>query len=327
MALPLYADLSIPYQPAELVHELVDFACELGFERIAINNVVHSLQSGKGKKKGGKPQSDIQPPSQILLNEASITALKAKRPKFHLVSRFTTVLDDVSNTHRLGSPEVQSYDIIAVQPTDEKTFQLACSTLDVDIICLNFTEQLGFVPKRPLLKLAIKRGIHFEIVYSPALKDNSVKRNIISNAMSLISVSRGKGVIISSGAEKLIDLRSPWDVVNLGKLFGLNPLQAKDSICKNCRAVLKHAEARKTCKTVVSVADVSHLKPDEKWILQSSRTEAMHEQQKQHSDQSSEEEDSDNDDGDDDSDESESSKEENESYDHSKKKKIKLDIS
>ncbi|KAK3759218.1 hypothetical protein RRG08_054939 [Elysia crispata] len=327
MALPLYADLSIPYQSLELVHELVDFSCELGFERVAINNVVKSLQSGKTKKQGGKPLSVIQPPSQILLNEASITALKAKRPKFHQISRFTTVLDDASNTHRLGTPEVQSYDIIAVQPTDEKTFQLACSTLDVDIICLNFTEQLGFTPKRPLIKLAIKRGIHFEIVYSPALKDNSVKRNIISNAMSLISVSRGKGVIISSGADKPIDLRSPWDVVNLGKLFGLSPLQAKDSICKNCRAVLKHAEARKTCKTVISVADISHLKSDEKWILQPSRTELMQEQKatSQQSDQSSDVGDSE-DDGDDSS-ESESSEEGNESIAHSKRKKRKLDIS
>ncbi|GFS26283.1 ribonuclease P protein subunit p30 [Elysia marginata] len=301
----------------------------VGFERVAINNVVKGLQSGKTKKQAGKPQSVIKPPSNILLNEATMQALQTKQPKLQQVSRFTTVLDDFSNTHRLSTPEVQAYDIIAVQPTDEKTFQLACSTLDVDIICLNFSEQLGFSLKRPLIKLAIKRGIHFEILYSPALKDNSVKRNIISNSMSLINISRGKGVIISSGAQKPIELRSPWDVINLGKVFGLSQLQAKDSISRNCRAVLKHGEARKTCKTVISVADASKLKPDEEWILHPSRTDMMHGKRTaaaQHDDQTSEEEE---DSGNDESDASEpdSEKEMNDSVVHPENKKIKLDIS
>ncbi|GFO11678.1 ribonuclease p protein subunit p30 [Plakobranchus ocellatus] len=321
MALPIYADLNIPYQSAGSIQEVLDLCVDVGFERVAINNVVKNLQSGKNKKQAAKPQ--ILPPTQILLNKSSTDALKAQRPKFQQLSRFTTILDDAANTHRLGSPEVQAYDIIAVQPTDEKTFQLACSTLDVDIICLNFTENLGFSLKRPLIKLAIKRGIHFEISYSPALKDNSVKRNIISNALTLISVSRGKGVIISSAAEKPIDVRSPWDVMNLGKLFGLNQTQAKDAISRNCRAVLKHAEARKTCKTVISVTAASNLRPDERWILQTSRTEAISQQKSitQDNPESSSEEDSS-----DDSEDNENMDSEN-VHDQPERKKLKLDVS
>ena len=48
------------------------------------------------------------------------------------------------------------------------------------------------LPLKSFFPQAIKRGIHFEIMYSPALKDNSVKRTIISNALSLTRVSRGK---------------------------------------------------------------------------------------------------------------------------------------
>jgi ribonuclease P/MRP protein subunit RPP1 len=70
-------------------------------------------------------------------------------------------------------------------------------------------------------------------------------------------------VVISSGAERTIELRGPYDLVNLGLLFGLKPDQSKAAVSKNIRSLLYHAEARnKTVKAVVSlekmpVVDVS----------------------------------------------------------------------
>ena len=42
------------------------------------------------------------------------------------------------------SPEVQSYDILALQPTTNKMFQIACNQLEFDVLSLNMTEKLPF---------------------------------------------------------------------------------------------------------------------------------------------------------------------------------------
>ena len=39
---------------------------------------------------------------------------------------------------------------------------------------------------------AIERGIQFEVSYSPALKDSTVKKNLIANVMHLVRASKGK---------------------------------------------------------------------------------------------------------------------------------------
>uniref|UniRef100_A0A0B6ZST8 RNase P subunit p30 n=1 Tax=Arion vulgaris TaxID=1028688 RepID=A0A0B6ZST8_9EUPU len=218
MAPPLYTDLNVPLQSVIKLSDILELGLELGFEQFAINYTAPSLQGGKGKK---NEKLVVPPPTEILLNDESVREMQKRYPSFKQLSRFTAVLEDASNTHRLGATDIQAYDIIAVQATSEKTFQLACSTLDVDIISLNFSENLGFSLKRPMVKMAAKRGIHFEIVFSPALLDNSVKRNIISNALSLVRTGGGKNIILSSGSKQPLDLRSPYDVVNLAKLLVL----------------------------------------------------------------------------------------------------------
>ncbi|XP_059173269.1 ribonuclease P protein subunit p30-like [Physella acuta] len=290
MAPPVFSDMNLVWSSSTTLLDMIEIAIELGFERIAVNKFISSLEGGKGKKHNEK--FAVSQPSDILLNEESLKSLTLKGKKFEQLSRITAVIKDASNTHRLGSPDIQSYDIIAVQPTNEKTFQLACSTLDIDLISLNFTESLGFSLRRQLINLAASRGIFFEIVYSPALINNQAKRYIIANAMSLINAAGGKNIIISSSAEKPIDLRSPMDVMNLARLFGLNHFQAKSAISINCRAVLKHAETRKTCKSVVSVKTIT---PKEAWILKLQSKE-----QQQVGSSSSQDEDSEDDDDDDD---------------------------
>ncbi|PVD29948.1 hypothetical protein C0Q70_09209 [Pomacea canaliculata] len=206
----------------------------------------------------------------VKISDHSDHLLKLESRKFRQFSRITAVLDDNSSAHKLSSPEVQAYDLIAVQPTNDKTFQLACSTLEVDIISLNMTEKIPFFLGRNLINLAIERGIHFEILYSPAIRDSSFRQNTIANAHQLISACKGKSIILSSGCEKALELRSPYDVTNLGLLFGLTSAQSKDAVSKACRAVIMHSEARRLGKSVVGVIKSSELIPKKRWLLQKS---------------------------------------------------------
>ncbi|ESP00435.1 hypothetical protein LOTGIDRAFT_87019, partial [Lottia gigantea] len=108
----------------------------------------------------------------------------------------------------------------------------------IDIISLNLSEKLPFYIRKQSINLALERGIHFEIVYSPAIRDQTLRRHIISNACDLVRVCKGKNIIITSGANKPIELRGPYDIANLAQLFGLTFDQARDAVCCNCRAVL-----------------------------------------------------------------------------------------
>ncbi|KAK9803847.1 hypothetical protein WJX73_008026 [Symbiochloris irregularis] len=130
-------------------------------------------------------------------------------------------------------------------PQAERAFTQACSSLDCDIISVDLSTRLPFSLKAATIVPAIKRGISFEIVYSAALRDETSRRHLFSNAAALVRASRGRGIIISSGARSAFELRGPYDVINLGVLFGLSDQQAKAAITTNCAHVLAHARSRK----------------------------------------------------------------------------------
>lgn len=115
----------------------------------------------------------------------------------------------------------------------------------MDIVCITVTEKLPFYFKRPPINVAIDRGVAFELVYSPAIKDSTMRRYTISNALNLMQICKGKNVIVSSAAERPLEIRGPYDVANLGLLFGLSESDAKAAVSTNCRAVLLHGETRK----------------------------------------------------------------------------------
>ncbi|KAG6492394.1 hypothetical protein ZIOFF_047357 [Zingiber officinale] len=58
----------------------------------------------------------------------------------------------------------------------------ARSWLTVDIIALDFSQKLPFRLKIPPIKLAIQRGLYFEITYSHLIVDSHVTRKILSDA-------------------------------------------------------------------------------------------------------------------------------------------------
>ena len=43
----------------------------------------------------------------------------------------------------------------------------------------------------------------------------ATRRNLISNALNLVRVTKGRNLLISSGAFKALELRGPYDVANL----------------------------------------------------------------------------------------------------------------
>ncbi|CAG8510753.1 12291_t:CDS:2 [Dentiscutata erythropus] len=260
----MFYDLNLPYRAQhDLVNQdelrtRIDMLIKLGYHVIAYNHVV----TGK-----------------ITPNETNVVDISGKKSKIEQLTRLTYIIEDISQNHGLSSTNsvLASYDILAVRPTNEKTFTNACNTLEIDIISLEMGSRLPFYLKHSIVGTAIERGIFFEISYAPAIRDSTSRHHLISNAQNLVRVSRGKNIIITSEAQRAMELRGPYNIVNLGTIMGMNQATAKESITTNCRAVVIHAATRRdTHKAVVSFEPITSLKPNELWkIGKDKKSQAM----------------------------------------------------
>lgn len=140
----------------------------------------------------------------------------------------------------------------------------ACLKLDVDLIYFDLSKPLPCKLVVIHLRVAIKRGIHFEIDYNPALRGAGEGRTVFFAAsqskqqscrdlhwMCIIphcifpqylllpesesyfshavvcKALKGRNVVISSRARNAFELRSPYDVINFAALLGLKESDAK----------------------------------------------------------------------------------------------------
>ncbi|KXJ28288.1 Ribonuclease P protein subunit p30 [Exaiptasia diaphana] len=222
--------------------KIVCKAIELGYEMIAVNSTCE-LTTVKSKR---EKQNPLGLPSFNWKELPGIKAFMDSNQNINVFSRITVKLEDQSQLHQLASNPFSTFDILAVTPTTEKLFQQCCGSLEVDIISLDITSRLPFYLKIPQVRQAIQRGIHFEIVYSPAIRSTSQR----------------------SQAESVLDIRGPNDISNLGLLFGLKEDQCKAAISKNARAVLYHARGRKcTVKSAITGCYINTVPTNEMWKI------------------------------------------------------------
>lgn len=156
-------------------------------------------------------------------------------------------------------PQLQQlYDLVAARPTDERTLQQACQSLDVDIISLDMTKKFEKHFKFPMLGTAIARGIKIELCYSQGIlsSDPMAKRNLISNATQLIRVTRGRGLIFSSEAKSVLGIRAPSDVINLASVWGLGTERGKDGLTREPRSVVEYARLKR--QSFKGIVDIVH---------------------------------------------------------------------
>ncbi|XP_037352146.1 ribonuclease P protein subunit p30 isoform X2 [Talpa occidentalis] len=231
----VFADLDLRAGPdLKALRGLVENAAHLGYSVVAINHVVEF----KEKKQ------EIEKPVAISELFTTLPIVQGKSRPIKILTRLTIIVSDPShcNVLRATSSRVRLYDIVAVFPKTEKLFHVACTHLDVDLVCITVTEKLPFYFKRPPINVAIERGVGFELVYSPAIKDSTMRRYTISNALNLMQICKGKP----------LEIRGPYDVANLGLLFGLSEGDAKAAVSTNCRAAILHGETRKTAFGIIS---------------------------------------------------------------------------
>uniref|UniRef100_A0A4W5QQK4 Ribonuclease P protein subunit p30 n=1 Tax=Hucho hucho TaxID=62062 RepID=A0A4W5QQK4_9TELE len=236
----VFMDLNITYTTdKKRLRSVIETAAHLGYSTVAINYVVDLQQK---KQEIGKPKCVLE-----LFDTFPIVQGKSRPIK--VLNRLTVVASRAAHFKPLR--EYKAYDLVAAYPKTETLFHAACMEFTIDIICVAATEKQPFFFKRSSVEGAIERGVFFEVSYTPAIRDSTMRRHTIANALNLMEACKGKNVIVTSGAGKPLELRGPYDIANLGLLFGLSEEEGKAAISTNCRAVHLHGEMRKTALGIV----------------------------------------------------------------------------
>ncbi|XP_031342142.1 ribonuclease P protein subunit p30 isoform X2 [Photinus pyralis] len=242
-----YFDYNIPNQCISSDFErTAKRLCEFGYCTIAINQTIdesaleESITEGKKKKKIDK--GDIVPPP---IYPKGYETLK-------ILNRLTIAFTNPDIINRIiKSPNFKKYDIIAAQPESQQAFQFTCTSFEADIFSFNPSTKPNYRLQRKLYYLLIERGAYFELMYGPAIEDSTKRKNILATAHMYHSFGKSRNIIISSGITNSLLLRSPYDVTNLGLLFGLTDGQAKDAVLNNGRNVYIHGVGRRLGKTIL----------------------------------------------------------------------------
>ncbi|XP_052228611.1 ribonuclease P protein subunit p30-like isoform X4 [Dreissena polymorpha] len=237
-------DFNIPTCERSTLKEKIKMAHRLGYKAVAINIFIPELTQTSKKKKS--QQQDIAPAKSLKLSDLELQELLGPTWKsFRQLTRISATLADVQHNFVMQ----------------------ACTALNVDIITLDVTEKLPFKLKRTTINAAVQRGIKFEFQYSPAIRDSTLRKYFIANAQQFVFCDKGKNIILTSGCEKAMELRGPYDVANLGSLLNLNAAQSKAAVTLNCEALLKHSESRRLNKSVSKVEKLEEIPGNETWLL------------------------------------------------------------
>jgi ribonuclease P/MRP protein subunit RPP1 len=176
--------------------------------------------------------------------------------KIKLFTRLTIDISDSKETFQFSNPNkaINSYDILAVVPKNEKMFDDACKDMNIDLITIHFEEKFNFALKKTNILNAIKRGIFFEIIYNEFIKDENKRGIFISNILLLLDVTKGENVIISSGTNTFFYHRSPYDIITIFEtIFGLSKNDVQKLVSINCEKLIVKSIQRKYYKTVIAL--------------------------------------------------------------------------
>jgi len=236
-------DLNIAWSPSTATAELertLRFAKNFGYDVVALN---HSVSAPIPNTPAPiiNPIPQLKPTTSPSSGAATSPATAPTLPT--ILRRVTlTITDQSTNNYRLPD-YTRAYDLLALRPTTAESFKWACleTTEPPALISLDMTSFLGWHIKPRTAMGAVKRGARFEICYSQALDPSADARqraNFIGNVLSLLRATRGRGIVVSSGARSSIALRGPADVINLLAVWGLGPERGTEALGAGARAVV-----------------------------------------------------------------------------------------
>ncbi|VDL75314.1 unnamed protein product [Nippostrongylus brasiliensis] len=247
-----FAELNIRHTGnPEKTLAMVKRAIRMGYDAVAINIDIGDIIPTDLASR------EPQLPEPYLVDESALdcTDLERQGKRFRQFSRITFTLNDASVIHNVfNNPRLRQFDIVAVRPADVNILNTLTRKTDaVDIITMTPENHVSWLHKAKFLEMIRVEGVGFEITYAPALFPAN-RRACLHSGRYLLRGLRGRGVVMSSGASTMSELRAPVDVMNMAILWGVSGADARPLISANARQVLLRAEARRTVRGALHVA-------------------------------------------------------------------------
>ncbi|KAJ1735123.1 RNA-binding RNA processing protein rpp1 [Coemansia biformis] len=243
------------------VAQTVEQARAFGYGVVALNQTIQGRLTAEHlavwKSAPAFKDADLGWDTATGVRAGGDAAGRVRRGRIRVLRRLTAVIAEPAQGHSLAcgsNATAGEYDIVAVQPASEKILAAACGgAWDVDMVALDMGRRWGFVAKHKLVSQALAQGIVLEISYQPALAGPQARQQWVCNAAGIVRATRGKSTVWTSGARQALDLRSPYDIANLGEVLQLNSDLSKRALSTNARAALLHAFTRtSTLRAVVA---------------------------------------------------------------------------
>ncbi|CAD6196809.1 unnamed protein product [Caenorhabditis auriculariae] len=266
-----YADLNIVHTGnIENTISMVRRAIRMGYDAVAINIDIgdiaeYQTEPGadvqleaseeppkKKKKKGGSENLGIKKqlpkPFYVDQSKLDLNDLKKRGKVFRQFSRITfTANAQVVLNKTFNHPRILDFDLVAVRPGNDSVIETLSRKVEhFDIITVQANEQTRWLSGTKILERIRGEGIFYELNYAEALSDRNTRQISLFNGRVLLRAMRSRGVLMSSGARQMIDLRAPVDVMNLAFLWGVTNANARNLISGHPKAVLLQAECRGT---------------------------------------------------------------------------------
>lgn len=207
---------------------------------------------------------------------------KSSSSSLTILRRLHGVVENLSDVgmYAANSPKdvketLNEYDLVSICPRNDASLQAACvSATGADIITLDFAGEGrsgGYLPFkiRPAdAKVAVRRGVVFEIPYAPAVVNRGQRKGFVQACRELQTACLGlkPKVLLSSGRRFDVvasedagpmALRMPGDLTNLFKVVaGFDERTSIDALGKVGYFALEKAHKRRYGSTVIAGASV-----------------------------------------------------------------------
>ncbi|KRZ77469.1 Ribonuclease P protein subunit p30, partial [Trichinella papuae] len=267
-----FTDLNILYKQndsREFIISTIKFAFqELGYSTVAVNceqlySYAKSSNAACSKRK--RQQSSVPEPFVVDPTEIDLLSLESRGERLRVFSRLTLVVSSVERLQELLSNKlISNYDIIAVCPLNEITFDVAASDPRVHLLTTDVTVDNFSVFEGNRLHEAVRNGKYIEISYLPAIMDTSIRKEVFICGRKIFRTIGEKGIILTSRATRPMEMRAPYDVINISHLFGMKTNEARSTITVNPQQLLLAVENNKSKPrdqdTNLSLATISNVR-------------------------------------------------------------------
>jgi len=265
-------DLNVQLNPNSL-GPIINRSNELGFNGIAFNETLndHELKSWKqtpispsiargALNASSISRSDKKVVSRMSNIDLALPSNPTMEPRdFHVLRRVTVILNDpmkVKLLQKFGE-NLRETDLFAIHFMNQGGLVKALETVQFDILSLDFSTNEFVTIKRHLVQHIQKKGVMVELNIGYLLEEDGKGQSriavFIRSMSSLTRFISPDRILITTGANTPLKLRSPTELISFAHVIGLQKLTPKMLCIDNVLSALyKSGCRRSSCGAVVA---------------------------------------------------------------------------